>query len=71
LARRRGDGDVADLTICFAVILLMFLSQCMKGNYEHTKYLWMTLGISVALAQRSMRSASPEAVGKEDDPQEA
>ena len=70
-ARHRGDDDVADLTICFAVVLLMFLSHCLKGNYEHAKYLWVTLGIAVALEQMSVRRALPEAVGQEGDPQEA
>ncbi len=72
-ARARGDGDVADLTICFAVILLMLFSQCMKTNLEHTKYLWVSLGITVALQGMSVRMALPEAeaLGKEGDPQEA
>jgi O-antigen ligase len=72
-ARDRGDDEVADLTICFSVILFILTTQCMKGNYEHTKYLWVALGMTVALQGMSGRDALPEteAVGEEGDPQEA
>jgi O-antigen ligase len=72
-ARDRGDTDVADLSVCFAVIFILFLSQCMKGNYEHTKYLWMALGVAAALQPMSMRRSLPEAeaVGKEGVPRKA
>jgi O-antigen ligase len=54
-AKANGDTDVMDLAICYAVILLVFVSQCMKGNYEHNKYLWISFGMTAAIAALSDR----------------
>ena len=64
-ARARGHSDVADLCICFAVLLTVFVSQCMKGNYELNKYLWITFGITAALNSMSLRQRTVPAESDE------